>query len=173
MSSAQEKALPREQVDEVIAQVNRNTGDVLSILERLQGMHPLKYLPQDTLEYVAKRKGLAPSQIYSVATFYSFFNLRPQGRHGVMVCAGTACHTRGAKQLMDGILSEVGAAGTDADGSYTTPDQWLTVRTVACVGQCAMAPVALVDGEILGRISDLHLRRIVRDLLEEDKQNEN
>lgn len=173
MGSVQEKPLPREQVDEVIESVNRNTGDVLSILEQLQGMHPLKYLPQETLQYVAQRKGLAPSQIFSVATFYSFFNLRPQGRHGVMVCAGTACHTRGAKQLMEGLLAELGGVTTDADGSFTTPDRWLTVRTVACVGQCAMAPVALVDGEILGRISDMHLRRMVRDLLEKEKHDEN
>lgn len=173
MASVQEKPLPPEQVDEVIEGVTRNTGDVLSILERLQGMHPLKYLPRETLEHVAKRKGLAPSQIFSVATFYSFFNLRPQGRHGVMVCAGTACHTRGAKQLMEGLLAELGGVTTDADGSFTTPDRWLTVRTVACVGQCAMAPVALVDGEILGRISDMHLRRMVRDLLEKEKHDEN
>lgn len=90
-----------------------------------------------------------------------------------MVCSGTACHTRGAKQLMDGVLAEAGATGTDADGSFTTPDGWLTIRTVACVGQCAMAPVALVDGEIQGRISDMHLRRIVRDLLEKEKHDEN
>ena len=173
MGSVQEKPLPRERVDEVIDGFNRNTGDVLSILEQLQGMHPLKFLPRETLEYVAERKGLAPSQIFSVATFYSFFNLRPQGRHGVMVCSGTACHTRGAKQLMDGLLSEVGAANTDADGSFTTPDGLLTVRTVACVGQCAMAPVALVDGDILGRISEMHLRRTVRDLIEKEKHDEN
>lgn len=173
MGSAPEKPLPREQVDEVIDGFTRNTGDVLSILERLQGMHPLKYLPPETLDHVAKRKGLAPSQVFSVATFYSFFNLRPQGRHGVMVCSGTACHTRGAKQLMDGVLAEAEATGTDADGSFTTPDGWLTIRTVACVGQCAMAPVALVDGEIQGRISDMHLRRIVRDLLEKEKHDEN
>jgi NADH-quinone oxidoreductase subunit E len=160
--------LSHEQIDEVIARYPGRTGDLLSILETLQEMHPLKYLPCATLARVAERKGLAPSRVFSVATFYSFFNLCPQGRHTVMVCRGTACHTRGSKPLMDGVLAEAGGRGVDSDGSFTTEDHKLTVRTVACFGQCALAPVVSVDEDVLGRVTDMQLRRRVRNLLEKD-----
>ncbi len=168
MATDEQKPLSSEQVDEVVDRFSRNTGDVLSILETLQEMHPLKYLPRETLERVAERKQLAPSRIFSVATFYSFFNLKPQGRHTVMVCRGTACHTRGSKPLMDGILAEAGGSTTDADGAFTTCDHGLTVRTVACFGQCALAPVVSVDEDVLGRVTDMQLRRKVRNLLEKE-----
>lgn len=168
MTPTDNSPLKPEQVDEVIARYPDETGDVLSILETLQEMHPLNYLPTETLEHVARRKGLSPSRVYSVATFYSFFNLTPQGRHTVMVCRGTACHTRGSNLLMSGVLSEAGGGVPDADGAYTTPDHKLTVRTVACFGQCALAPVVGVDHEIYGRISDMKLRQTVRKLLQKD-----
>lgn len=172
MIQVENTPLTPEQVDEVIDRFPVETGDVLSILEELQEKHPLKYLPRETLEYVADRKGLSPSRVYSVATFYSFFNLEPQGRHSVMICRGTACHTRGSNLLMSGVLAEAGGGVPDEDGSYTTPDHQLTVRTVACFGQCALAPVVGVNHEIYGRISDMKLRRIVRELIQKEKQHE-
>ncbi len=175
MTTRDEKPLSVEQVDEVIARYPGRTGDVLSILETLQEMHPLKYLPPDTLKYVAERKGLALSNVFSVVTFYSFFNLRPQGRHTVMVCRGTACHTRGSKLLLDGLLTESGGSvnGDDASTSFTTPDHELTVRTVACFGQCALAPVVAVDEDIHGHMSDLKLRRMVRGIVKGEAKDEN
>ncbi len=165
--------LAPEKVDEVIAGYPNKTGDVLSILESLQEMHPLKYLPMETLALVAQRKGLAPSRIFSVATFYSFFNLRPQGRHTIMVCRGTACHTRGSSLLMAGLRSESGAEYDSGEESFTTPDNELTVRTVACFGQCALAPVVSVDDDIHGRMTDMKLRRRVRELIRKEQNDEN
>jgi len=151
-------------VREVIARYPNRTGALLSMLETLQEMHPLKYLPESTLRLVSELTGTALSNVFSVVTFYSFFNLRPQGRHTVMVCRGTACHTRGSKLLMDGVLAEAGSATGDEVATYTTPDYSLTVRTVACFGQCALAPVIAIDENIHGHISDLRLRRMIRDL---------
>ncbi len=170
MSHNHDKPLSAEQVDEVIARHKDHTGDVLSILETLQEMHPLKYLPRETLERVAQRKGLSPSRVFSVATFYSFFNLRPQGRNTIMVCRGTACHTRGSKLLMDSVLTEAGGASRDGQETFTTSDHQLTVRTVACFGQCALAPVVAVNHDIYGRMTDMKLRRAVRDLLNKSKE---
>jgi len=175
MNDREDAPLSEAQVDEVIARCPERTGDVLTILEKLQEMHPLKYLPTATLKLVAKRKGWALSTVFSVVTFYSFFNLRPQGRHTVMVCRGTACHTRGSKLLLSGLLSESGGAvsGDDASTSYTTPDHELTVRTVACFGQCALAPVVSVDEDIYGHMSDLKLRRMVHGIVKSEGRDEN
>ena len=164
-----EAPLDESTVRGVIDRYPNRTGALLSILESLQEMHPLKYLPEDTLRLISAVTGVSLSNIFSVVTFYSFFNLRPQGRHTIMVCRGTACHTRGSKLLMNGVLAEAGAEPGNEVATYTTPDYALTVRTVACFGQCALAPVVSVDDEIHGHISDLRLRRMVREILREEK----
>jgi NADH-quinone oxidoreductase subunit E len=63
----------------------------------VQEKNPHKYLPQETLRYIADRMEIPLSRIYSVATFYALFNLEPQGENTVCICRGTACHTRGAR----------------------------------------------------------------------------
>jgi NADH-quinone oxidoreductase subunit E len=157
--------LPEAIIDEIIARHPDRTGDVLGILEEIQQRHPLKYLPAETHDCVARKIGVARSQILSVITFYAFFNLKPQGRHTVSVCRGTACHTHGSKQLLDGLKAFAGFYdGDDNTGSatsFTTPDCQLTIRTVACFGQCALAPVAAIDHEIHGHVSDFSLRKLV------------
>lgn len=175
MIMANDKPLSEAEVDEVIARYPDRTGDMLGIMETLQEMHPLHYLPRSTMEMLARKTGLALSNIFSVATFYSFFNLNPQGRRCVMVCRGTACHTRGSKALMDGVIAAAGVTDPHVASlpTYTTPDYALTVRTVACFGQCALAPVVAVDHEIYGHMTDLKLRRIVRDVIKKDAADEN
>ncbi len=168
MQAAENKysPLPNEIINDIIARHPDKTGDVLSVLEEIQQAHPLKYLPRATLDYVACQMGVSRSQVLSVATFYSFFNLAPQGRHTVTVCRGTACHTRGSKQLLDSLKAGAGfrEEAEDEAGaatSFTTPDFGMTIRTVACFGQCALAPVAAIDHEIYGHVSDFKLKKLV------------
>ena len=167
MVAAQSSPLAEALIDEIIARHPDRTGDVLAILEEIQQRHPFNYVPPETPELVARKMGVARSQILSVLTFYSFFNLKPQGRHTVAVCRGTACHTRGSKQLLDGLKAAAGFLGdgevTPESGatSFTTPDCRMTVRTVACFGQCAQAPVVAIDHEIHGHFTDFKLRKLV------------
>ena len=73
----------KDLLDRVIAEQAGRPGSLLSILEKLQEQHRHKYLPIETLEYVAARTGVPQAQVYSVATFYALFNLEPQGAaHG-------------------------------------------------------------------------------------------
>ena len=178
MTSAAPRPLANELIDEIIARHAERTGDVLGILEEAQQRHPQNYLPAQTYAYVAQKTGVARSQIMSVVTFYAFFNRAPQGRHTLTVCRGTACHTRGSRQLLAALKAYFGvqddaasaAAATSASASatsltsatsFTTPDGRLTIRTVACFGQCALAPVAAIDDAIHGHVSDLALRDLV------------
>lgn len=165
MITADRNPLPDDVIDEVIARHPDRTGDVLSVLEELQQRHPLQYLPAETQASVARKMGVAQSQIFSVVSFYAFFNRQPQGRHTVAVCRGTACHTRGSKALLDSLKASAGFhpddEATDGATSFTTPDHRLTIRTVACFGQCALAPVAAIDETIHGHITDIKLRKLV------------
>jgi len=154
--------------DRIIARFRGQPGELLSILEEIQKASKHQYLPSPVLEYVAQKTGMPLSRIYSVVTFYSFFNLKPQGRHCLTICRGTACHTKGSKKILDYLLNALDFPGEEAaEGEkifFTTKDKLFTVRTVACFGQCALAPVVEVDGEIFGHMTVEKIKKIVAGL---------
>jgi len=91
-------SLPTEEqgfIDKVINSRRGRPGALLGILEAAQEKNRYKYLPLETLRYIAGKMELPLSRIYSVATFYALFNLQPQGENTLCICRGTACHTRG------------------------------------------------------------------------------
>lgn len=161
-------------IDQVIAERSGRPGTLLGILQAVQNHHPRNYLPMETLHYIAAKTQIPPSQIYSVATFYALFNLQPQGEHTVSICRGTACHTRGSRELLESLVLELGVGhGDDSDSSgadklaLTTPDGRYTVRTVACFGQCALAPVVEIDHNICGHVNEHTLQRQLKELARE------
>lgn len=96
--------LPRKEqefLDGLIAKYKGRPGMLLSILEEIQENDPRRHLPLVVLDYLADKVDLPPAQIYAVATFYSLFNLKPQGEHTICICRGTACHTRGSRTLLE------------------------------------------------------------------------
>jgi NADH-quinone oxidoreductase subunit E len=160
----------RDQLDQLISHHRNQPGALLSILERVQESNESRYLPRHTLDYVVRSLGLPPSQVQSVATFYAFFNLEPQGRHTVCICRGTACHTRGSRDLLELLKDSLdyGAGGYGEDRvAVTTRDGRVTVRTVACIGQCALAPVVEVDRNIYGHMNEPKLKQVMSELPQE------
>ena len=154
-------------IDQVIAKHNGQPGELLGIFEAVQERHAHKYLPLDTLRYIANKLDIPLSRVYSVATFYALFNLEPQGGHTICICRGTACHTRGSRNLLERLKLELGVADIGDDGdadkvSVTTPDRKFSLRTVACFGQCALAPVVEVDHAIYGHMNEQALHREVQ-----------
>ncbi len=114
-------------VDTVIADLAGRPGALLGILEKVQEHEPAHFLPAEVLEYIAARTAIPLSQIYSVVTFYALFNLEPQGRNTVCICRGTACHTRGSRDLLETAMMRLGLHDSAEDGeadklSMTTPD---------------------------------------------------
>lgn len=161
-------------IDELIASRAGRPGALLGILEAVQERHPQKYLPLETLRYIGAKMNLPLSQIYSVATFYALFNLEPQGEHTVCICRGTACHTRGSRNLLESLRLELGLNGaadlTEGDKlQLTTGDGKFTIRTVACFGQCALAPVVEIDHQIRGHVNERTLQRDVAALEGEEE----
>lgn len=153
-------------IDEVCLQHRGKPGELLGILEELQNRHPHKFLPPETLEQVAETVGVPVSQVFSVATFYAFFNLKPQGEHTLVVCRGTACHTRGSKARLESLKRLLKL--TDEEGAekifLTTDDKKFTVKTVACFGQCALAPVIEVDGKMKSHVTEVCLKELLSGL---------
>ncbi len=159
-------------IDQVIAQNTGQPGSLLTILEAVQNRNPHNYLPMETLQYIALKTDIPLARIYSVATFYALFNLEPQGENTVCICRGTACHTRGSRSLLQSLRMELGLGMDDGEGAdkiaMTTPDAKFTVRTVACFGQCALAPVVEINHRICGHVNERTLQREVKALEREN-----
>lgn len=173
LTATDEVLAPREKVliDQVIAERSSRPGALLGILEEVQAANPHKFLSRPALRYIAEQTGIPPARVYSAATFYALFNLDPQGDHVVCVCRGTACHTRGSRDLLEkacldlGLRMQTAADGNEADKiSLTTADRKFTIRTVACFGQCALAPVVEVDHHILSHVNERSLQREIKTL---------
>ena len=155
-----------KQLDRVIEKYEGKPGALLGMLEEIQGLNKHKYLPREVLEYVSERTGVPLSRIYSVVTFYAFFNLKAQGDHSIIVCRGTACHTRRSKNLLDYLKSMLHLKEDESQEGdklfLTTADNKFTLRTVACFGQCALAPVVEIDGKIYSHMTENKLKDIIK-----------
>jgi len=153
----------QEFLDKIIAEQLSHPGALLSILEKAQEQQPRKFLSRETLEYVAAKTGAPLARIYSVVTFYGLFNLEPQGKNTICVCRGTACHTRGSRDLLERLMLNLGFHNLDEETtdkiSLNSSDGKYTIRTVACFGQCALAPVVEVNHEVYGHMNEQTLQR--------------
>ena len=146
---------------EMIATIEKNGegASLISALEAIQAQY--RYLPQEAMVLVSERLGVPLSQIYSVATFYHSFSLTPRGKHTICVCTGTACHVRGAVQVLNRLATRL-----DVEPSGTTRDGQFSLETVNCLGCCALGPVVVLDGDYEGQMTtkkaDKLLRRAMR-----------
>ncbi|HSN74099.1 MAG TPA: bidirectional hydrogenase complex protein HoxE [Anaerolineae bacterium] len=104
------------------------------------------FLEEDLLIYVARQLKLPLSWVFGVATFYHFFSLEPQGEHNCIICMGTACYVKRAAEIVAALQSAYGI-----EAGQTTPDGKLSITAARCLGSCGLAPVLIVDGEVLAR----------------------
>jgi bidirectional [NiFe] hydrogenase diaphorase subunit len=118
------------------------------------------YLDEDLLIYVAHQLKLPLSWVYGVATFYHFFSLEPMGEHSCNVCMGTACYVKGAAEIVAALQAEFGI-----EPGQTTEDGRFSVATARCLGSCGLAPVVVMDGEVLGKIGAEEVLAQVRERL--------
>ena len=109
--NAHEKLL----IDQAIPSTDGRPGALLGILEAVQAANAHKYLSMESLRYIAEETGIPPATIYSAATFYALFNLDPQGDNVICVCRGTACHTRGSRDLLEKVCLDLGLSGQEAE----------------------------------------------------------
>jgi bidirectional [NiFe] hydrogenase diaphorase subunit len=105
------------------------------------------YLDEESLRYVSSALRVPLSLVYGVSTFYHLFSLKPAGDHTCVVCLGTACYIKG----MPALLAEI-RRRYDIDAGETTEDGMLSLLSARCLGSCGLAPVAVFDGEVVGKL---------------------
>ncbi len=135
----------RARVDGILARHQGEPGPLIPILQDIND--EFRYLPRAVLENVSARLEIPLAEVLRVASFYNAFSLEPVGRHIVEVCLGTACFVRGSGLLLERLEGEIGvrAGGTDPRGRFT-------LRTVRCIGCCALAPAVRIDGVTFGKV---------------------
>jgi NADH-quinone oxidoreductase subunit E len=144
-------------LDEILDAFREEQGAVIPILQRTQELYG--YLPEEALRHISVRTGHSLSQLYGVATFYSQFYLQRRGRHIISICDGTACHVKGAPRLVTTLEEQLGIKAGE-----TTPDYRITLEVVYCLGSCALAPIAVIDGQVVGRLVPEKVQKLVREL---------
>jgi NADH-quinone oxidoreductase subunit E len=143
-------------MDEVFDKYAGQPGTLIPILQAAQAAYG--YLPVEVLKLIADRLGVSLGKVYGVATFYAQFYLERRGRHILKLCDGTACHVKGAPILRTAVEEEF-----NIQAGETTDDGELTVEIVYCLGSCALAPVAVLDEQVVGRVrKDILLHRVKR-----------
>ena len=131
-------------LEKVMKEYNYQESALLEILHKAQEIYG--YLDKDLLMDISQSLNLPPSNVFGVATFYSFFNLEKPGEHVVTGCLGTACYVKGVEEIMQAIEREF-----NLKRGETTADGKLTLFITRCIGACAMAPAIIVDDEVIGK----------------------
>ncbi|MBU4189937.1 MAG: NADH-quinone oxidoreductase subunit NuoE [Candidatus Thermoplasmatota archaeon] len=137
---------PCSELDSIINKYDSKKEFLITILQEIQEKY--NYLPKNTLIYVSEKLNVPLIQVYSVATFYKTFSLKPRGKHIINACVGTACHVRGGRRIVDEVKRKL-----NVNVGETTPDKLFTLETVRCLGACALGPVVVVDGEYHGQMT--------------------
>lgn len=152
----QSETIELEPLDRLVEEFNGRTGTLIPMLQKAQDIYG--YLPPEALNRISEKTGIPLSQIYGVATFYSQFYLTRRGKHIIRQCDGTACHVRGAGKIVDTIENELGIQAGE-----TSPDYKYTFEVVYCLGACGLAPVAVVDNKVVGRLVPEKMVQILKE----------
>jgi NADH-quinone oxidoreductase subunit E len=142
-------------LEPVFAEFQAQKGALIPVLQRAQEIYG--FLPAEVLKRISERMKVPLSQVYGVATFYAQFYLTRRGRNIIRQCDGTACHVKGAAKIIRVIEHDL-----QIKAGETTPDYRMTYEVVYCLGSCGLAPTAMVNNEVVGKLVPERMLEIVR-----------
>ena len=129
-------------------------GNLIMVLHRVQQTYG--YVPREIAFEIATALDVPLAKIYGVVTFYNFFKTEKTGRNVIQVCMGTACYLRGGEDILLELEKQlgVGVNATTADGEFT-------IEAVRCLGCCGLAPVAVVNGVVHGKLVKTKVEELI------------
>jgi NADH-quinone oxidoreductase subunit E len=129
-------------------------GNLIMVLHKVQQTYG--YIPRDIAIETSKLLDVPLAKIYGVVTFYNFFKLQKAGKYLIQVCLGTACYLRGGDDLIKEFEKQLGVGV-----NTTTPDGLFSIEAVRCLGCCGLAPVAVVNGDVHGKLETKDVAGII------------
>lgn len=164
MGLSNEDIVKLDELKSRLQALGRERGRLIPVLQIVQDY--LTYLPGAAIELVAAHFQIPASDVFGVASFYNQFRFTPPGRHPVKVCLGTACHVKGGEIILENFERKL-----QIKEGQTTADREFSLDRVACVGCCALAPVALVGETVYGKMQPSKVEGIVlRTQIEKERQ---
>lgn len=149
-----ESAIPLKEVKRIVAANNGKAGSLIRVLQQAQGL--MGYLPPPMLEAISNEMRVPLSEVNGIVSFYSFFTTVPRGKHVLQVCLGTSCYVRGGQGIIDALKKH-----HKLEPGETTADGLLSLDTVRCLGACALAPVATLDGHVHRRVKSTGVQQLL------------
>ena len=138
------------EISPIIAALKHKPGALLPILHGIQDQ--LGYIPQEAVPVIAKELNLTRAEVHGVIAFYHHFRSEAPGRHVLQVCQAESCQAMGSVALTAAIKEHLGI-----DFHQTTKDKVVTLEPVYCLGNCALSPAVMVDGNVYGRVRREHV----------------
>jgi NADH:ubiquinone oxidoreductase subunit E len=145
-------------IEAILTQYRGQKEALIPVLTEVQNI--AGYLPESLQRRVAEALGVPLARVYGVVTFYSYFTMKPRGKHAIRICLGTACHVRGAMRNYHALAKRLGIE----DGGVTQ-DRQFGLEVVRCLGACGLAPVMTVDNETHRRVQQNQVETILNGYL--------
>lgn len=145
-----------EGLKELIEKYPKEEASLIQILQDINRKY--NWLPKEALELVSREINVPLAKVYGVASFYKALSLKERGKNIIKVCTGTACHIKGAPQIIDEIKRK-----KNINPGETSGDKKFTLETVNCVGACAMAPVLILNERYFGFAKPSEVEKILEE----------
>ncbi len=145
----------QQKLKDVIASHEAERAAVISVLQDINAQY--RYLPENVLRHTARALDIPLSRVYGIATFYNSFSLTPRGKYIIRVCMGTACHVKGAHQILQSLERTLKINSGD-----TTEDKMFSLEDVRCLGCCGLAPVITINEDLYGSVTQAKLGKILK-----------
>ncbi|MFZ7120823.1 MAG: NAD(P)H-dependent oxidoreductase subunit E [Eubacteriaceae bacterium] len=142
------------ELETYIDSLETTKGALIEILHKAQDI--FGYLPRQVQLFIARKIGIPGAEVFGVVSFYSYFTVKPRGKHTINVCMGTACFVRGADKIIQKFKDQLGI-----EANEITEDGIFTLRDVRCIGACGLAPVVTVDDKVYGRVKEEDVEEII------------
>ena len=130
--------------------------ELIQLLKEAQNRHG--YLSGESLVEIAQSLALPVSEVYGVATFYSFLSTRPQGRNIIRICKSVPCFLQNSDTIIDGIKKELGIKPGE-----TTPDGRFSFELTNCIGACDKAPAMMINNDVYGDLTPERISKILQE----------
>ena len=145
-----------ERTVEIVTSHSHMEGPLMPILHAVQ--HAFGHVPEEAVPVLARELNLSRAEVHGVVTFYHDFRRELPGKHVLKMCRAEACQAMGCERLVERAEDKLGVecGSTSADGR-------VTLEAVYCLGLCATAPSAMIDGRIVGRLNPAKLDEILKE----------
>ncbi|MBI2850102.1 MAG: NADH-quinone oxidoreductase subunit NuoE [Chloroflexi bacterium] len=135
--------------------LSKNQKLILTLLQEAQ--QKTGFISEEAMVGIAESLGISRSDVYGVATFYSFLSVQPQGRNVIRICKSLPCHLKNGQEIIESLEKQLGVKPGE-----TTPDGKFSFTLTNCIGECDQAPAMLINDDVHGNLTPDKIARILK-----------